>query len=114
MMINTKNYYLVVFSRFCNISIEMHNFITKFFIKNCGMKYFGYERYYFIVYLTKYIFREKGWFPHVEVSGMSFQQSIEAPVTLRDTITLSGHLSTQNGTGQGSMNVSCRRLLSER
>ncbi|XP_067005009.1 dnaJ homolog subfamily C member 11 isoform X2 [Anabrus simplex] len=54
------------------------------------------------------------YFPYIEVSGMSFSQSIEAPLTLRDTIIMSGQLSTHNGTGSGSLNVSARRLLSEK
>jgi DnaJ family protein C protein 11 len=45
---------------------------------------------------------------------MSITQSIEAPLTLRDTMTMSGQLSTQNGTGTGSVDVSVRRLLSEK
>jgi DnaJ family protein C protein 11 len=45
---------------------------------------------------------------------MSITQSIEAPLTLRDTVTMSGQLSTQNGTGTGSVVVSVRRLLSEK
>ncbi|KDR18967.1 dnaJ homolog subfamily C member 11 isoform X2 [Zootermopsis nevadensis] len=53
-------------------------------------------------------------FPTIEVSGMSITQSIEAPLTLRDTMTMSGQLSTQNGTGSGSVDVSVRRLLSEK
>lgn len=35
----------------------------------------------------------------VEVSGMSFYQYIEAPLTTRNILSLSGELSTQNGTG---------------
>ncbi|XP_046423389.1 dnaJ homolog subfamily C member 11 isoform X1 [Neodiprion pinetum] len=53
-------------------------------------------------------------FPTIEVSGMSFSQSIEAPLTLRDTVTMSGQLGTQNGTGTGSVNVSARRLISSK
>ncbi|GLH14443.1 DnaJ homolog shv [Gryllus bimaculatus] len=52
--------------------------------------------------------------PFIEVSGMSFVQSIEAPLTLRDTVVMAGNLSTHNGTGSGSINVSLRRLLSEK
>lgn len=78
--------------------------------------------------------REKSFFPSIEVSGMSISQSIEAPLTLRDTLTLNGNLSTQNGNGKlkystksillrnvtlifisilgsGSFVVSCKRLL---
>ena len=50
----------------------------------------------------------------LEVSGMSFTQSIEAPLTLRDTVTMYGQLGTQNGTGSGSINVSARRLVSSK
>ena len=57
---------------------------------------------------------ETSGFPIIEVSGMSFSQSIEAPLTLRDTMTMSGLLSTHNGTGSGTVNVSMRRLLSDR
>ncbi|XP_076179972.1 dnaJ homolog subfamily C member 11 [Ptiloglossa arizonensis] len=50
----------------------------------------------------------------IEVSGMSITQSIETPLTLKDTITLYGELGTQNGTGTGSINVSARRLVSSK
>ncbi|KPJ09171.1 DnaJ-like subfamily C member 11 [Papilio machaon] len=52
--------------------------------------------------------------PNIEVSGMTIQQSIDAPVTLRNTMTLSGNISTQNGNGTGSVNVSNRHLSSEK
>lgn len=45
-------------------------------------------------------YRDKSFFPSVEISGMSISQSIEAPLTLRDTLTLNGSLSTQNGNGE--------------
>jgi DnaJ family protein C protein 11 len=61
-----------------------------------------------------YVYSENVRFPTIEVSGMSITQSIEAPLTLRDTMTMSGQLSTQNGTGTGSVVVSLRRLLSEK
>ena len=50
----------------------------------------------------------------IEVSGMSFTQSIEAPLTLQDIVTLYGQLNTRNGTGSGSVNVSAKRLLSSK
>lgn len=55
-----------------------------------------------------------GLFGGIEVSGMSFQQSIEAPLTLRDTLTLYGQVDTQNGTGIGTVNFSGRRLFSSK
>lgn len=55
-----------------------------------------------------------GLFGGIEVSGMSFQQSIEAPLTLRDTLTLYGQVDTQNGTGIGSVNFSGRRAFSSK
>lgn len=48
-----------------------------------------------------FIFREEASIiPNIEVSGMTIQQSIDAPVTLRNTMTLSGNISTQNGIGK--------------
>nr|XP_049699859.1 dnaJ homolog subfamily C member 11 isoform X2 [Helicoverpa armigera] len=52
--------------------------------------------------------------PNIEVSGMTIQQSIDAPVTLRNTMTLSGNISTQNGIGTGSVNICNRNLSSEK
>ncbi|KAL4717593.1 hypothetical protein ACJJTC_000742 [Scirpophaga incertulas] len=52
--------------------------------------------------------------PTIEVSGMTIQQSIDAPVTLRNTVTLSGNISTQNGIGTGTVNVCNRHLNSEK
>lgn len=51
-------------------------------------------------------------FPDVEVSGMTISQSIEAPLTLSDTLTLGGHLQTHNGNGSGTVNCSWRTVLS--
>nr|CAD7411147.1 unnamed protein product [Timema cristinae] len=65
-------------------------------------------------YQDEYDEIEQSGFPTIEVSGMSFSQSIEAPLTLQDTVTMAGSLSTQNGVGSGSVNVSARRLISEK
>lgn len=43
--------------------------------------------------------------PLIEVSGMSIAQSIDAPMTSRDTVTMSGSLSSHNGTGSGEWGV---------
>lgn len=40
-------------------------------------------------------------FPNIEVSGMSISQSIDAPITTRDTVSMSGSMSSQNGNAQG-------------
>lgn len=45
---------------------------------------------------------------------MSFSQSVEAPLTLKDTATLYGQLGTHNGTGTGSVNIAARRLISSK
>ncbi|XP_017881446.1 dnaJ homolog subfamily C member 11 [Ceratina calcarata] len=50
----------------------------------------------------------------IEVSGMSFTQSIEAPLTLQDIVTMYGQLSTKNGIGSGSINLAAKRLLSSK
>ena len=43
---------------------------------------------------------------------MSIQQSVEAPLTSKDTAILAGSLSTQNGTGGGQIACTFRRVLS--
>lgn len=47
-----------------------------------------------------FIYRDRS-FPNVEVSGMSISQSIEAPITTRDTVSMSGSMSSQHGNAQG-------------
>ncbi|KAJ8736953.1 hypothetical protein PYW07_000224 [Mythimna separata] len=69
----------------------------------------------FMKYYDEYeILEEPTIIPNIEVSGMTIQQSIDAPVTLRNTMTLSGNISTQNGIGTGSVNVCNRNLSSEK
>uniref|UniRef100_A0A7N5ZXP8 J domain-containing protein n=1 Tax=Anabas testudineus TaxID=64144 RepID=A0A7N5ZXP8_ANATE len=53
-----------------------------------------------------------GGVPHVEINKMHISQSIEAPLTSRDTAILSGSLSTHNGNGGGTINVAFRRVTS--
>lgn len=48
--------------------------------------------------------RGKGIIPNIEISSMSFSQSVEFPLTQKDTCTLSGQLQTANGTGNTSTN----------
>jgi len=50
--------------------------------------------------------------PVLEVSEMSLAQSIQAPLTTSDTATLSGNISTSNGTGRGSISCGLRRVTS--
>nr|CAG4644654.1 EOG090X03AJ [Leptodora kindtii] len=50
--------------------------------------------------------------PSIEVKGMTFTQSIEAPLTLKDSAFMSGQMTTRNGTGSGTVNVALRRVLS--
>ncbi|XP_048005498.1 dnaJ homolog subfamily C member 11 [Leguminivora glycinivorella] len=69
----------------------------------------------FMKYYDEYeIIEESNILPNIEVSGMTIQQSIDAPITLRDTMTLSGNISTQNGIGTGSVNLCNRHLSSEK
>ncbi|XP_068172250.1 dnaJ homolog subfamily C member 11-like isoform X2 [Antennarius striatus] len=53
-----------------------------------------------------------GGFPYIEISRMHISQSIEAPLTNCDTAVLSGSLSTQHGSGEGSINMTVRRVTS--
>lgn len=52
--------------------------------------------------------------PNVEVSSMTISQSIEAPLTRTDTLTLAGSLKIENGNGSGNVSVSTRRVFSHR
>uniref|UniRef100_A0A8D3BWP4 DnaJ homolog subfamily C member 11 n=1 Tax=Scophthalmus maximus TaxID=52904 RepID=A0A8D3BWP4_SCOMX len=53
-----------------------------------------------------------GGVPHVEINKMHISQSIEAPLTTKDTAILSGSLSTHNGNGGGNINLALRRVTS--
>lgn len=55
---------------------------------------------------------DEDFVPHIEVKNMSIHQSIDAPLTISETATFSGSLSTQNGNGSGNVSVSCRSVLS--
>ncbi|XP_002735275.1 dnaJ homolog subfamily C member 11-like, partial [Saccoglossus kowalevskii] len=57
---------------------------------------------------------EFGSTPTIEVSHMSINQSVEAPLTVTETGTLAGNLQTQNGTGGGQITASLRRVLSSK
>ncbi|XP_018572259.1 dnaJ homolog subfamily C member 11 [Anoplophora glabripennis] len=52
--------------------------------------------------------------PSIEVSSMQFNQSVDFPLTQKDTCTLSGQLQTQNGTGGGGINLSWRHIFSHK
>merc|ERR1719481_213317 len=69
-----------------------------------------FDRY---LYDSEYDDLIEGDLPHFEVSSMSLSQSIQAPLTTQDTATLSGNLSTSNGTGNGSIKCAMRRVTSE-
>uniref|UniRef100_A0A3B3ZDU6 Uncharacterized protein n=1 Tax=Periophthalmus magnuspinnatus TaxID=409849 RepID=A0A3B3ZDU6_9GOBI len=53
-----------------------------------------------------------GGLPHVEINKMHISQSIEAPLTTKDTAILSGSLSTHNGNGGGSITLALRKVTS--
>lgn len=50
--------------------------------------------------------------PTVEISELSVTQSVECPLTMKDTAVVSGQLSTRNGNGAGTVSVALRRVLS--
>ncbi|KAG1671932.1 DnaJ subfamily C member 11 [Nymphon striatum] len=49
--------------------------------------------------------------PQIEINQMSISQSVEAPLTATDTLTLGGSLTSQNGNGAGTVHCSLRRAL---
>ena len=55
---------------------------------------------------------EETYWPSIEVQSMAISQSIEAPLTPYDTISMSGSLSSHNGTGSGTVATSLRHVIS--
>ena len=70
-----------------------------------------FERYLYDEGLNDYI---DSSIPSLEVSEISFSQTIEAPITNSDKVTLSGHVTTRDGTGSGNVGCSLRRVTSEK
>ncbi|XP_041377966.1 dnaJ homolog subfamily C member 11-like [Gigantopelta aegis] len=52
--------------------------------------------------------------PGVEMSSMSVFQSVECPLTTRDTAIIAGNISTHNGNGTGAFLATWRRLTSDK
>ena len=50
----------------------------------------------------------------VEVSNMSIFQSVECPLTVKDTVIIGGNLQTRNGNGSGAFLATWRRLTSDK
>jgi len=55
---------------------------------------------------------EQSWLPSIEIRGMSFDQSIEAPLTRSNTVVLAGQLQHTNGNGTGNVNCALKRVFS--
>ncbi|XP_050414413.1 dnaJ homolog subfamily C member 11 [Patella vulgata] len=51
---------------------------------------------------------------NIEISSMSIFQSVECPLTVKDTILIGGSLMTQNGNGDGTFVTTWRRLTSHK
>ncbi|KAK3104741.1 hypothetical protein FSP39_009031 [Pinctada imbricata] len=49
----------------------------------------------------------------VEISGMALTQSVECPLTPKNTVVITGSVHEQNGTGQGQVALLWRRLTSD-
>lgn len=50
--------------------------------------------------------------PHIEISSMNISQSVEVPLSLSNTLTLNGNLTSQNGVGSGTIGCSVRKVVS--
>jgi DnaJ family protein C protein 11 len=50
----------------------------------------------------------------VEVNTMSIFQSVECPLTTKDTVIVGGNLHVRNGTGAGAFLATWRRLTSDK
>ncbi|KAK3594962.1 hypothetical protein CHS0354_019884 [Potamilus streckersoni] len=57
---------------------------------------------------------EEPHFPTVEINTMNISQTVECPLTVKDTVVVGGTLSTQNGRGSGVFLATWRRLLSNK
>lgn len=51
--------------------------------------------------------------PSIEISHMSLNQSVQIPITKKDTSIIAGTLATRNGNGQGTFTAIWRRLTSD-
>ncbi|XP_060069298.1 dnaJ homolog subfamily C member 11-like [Ylistrum balloti] len=51
--------------------------------------------------------------PSLEISHMSLNQSVQVPLTKKDTAVIAGTLATRNGNGQGTFTAVWRRLTSD-
>lgn len=69
-----------------------------------------FDRYLYDEVYDEYI---DGDLPSFEVSKISLSQSIEAPLSSKDTCTLRGNVNTSNGTGGGSVACSLKRVKSD-
>lgn len=45
---------------------------------------------------------------------MSMYQSVECPLTVKDTVIIGGNIQTHNGTGSGAFLATWRRLTSDK
>lgn len=68
---------------------------------------------FFQSYIDKFDIAEEPNIRDIEISGMNIQQSISAPISISNTVTITGGVSTQNGIGTGNLNVSDRYFRSE-
>ncbi|XP_054714168.1 dnaJ homolog subfamily C member 11-like [Uloborus diversus] len=50
--------------------------------------------------------------PALEISSMTISQSVEAPLSVSDTMVLNGSLTTQNGTGAGNVACTMKKVIS--
>ncbi|KAK2157929.1 hypothetical protein LSH36_181g03013 [Paralvinella palmiformis] len=51
--------------------------------------------------------------PNIEINEISISQSIECPLTTKNTAIIAGNLASRNGRGQGQISVTGRRLVSD-
>ncbi|XP_025083076.1 dnaJ homolog subfamily C member 11-like isoform X2 [Pomacea canaliculata] len=51
---------------------------------------------------------------NVEINSMSMYQSVECPLTVKDTVIIGGNIQTHNGTGSGAFLATWRRLTSDK
>ena len=52
--------------------------------------------------------------PEIFISNMGITQSVEAPLTTKDTVEIQGNIGNSDGVGSGTLTASYRRVISHK
>ena len=57
-------------------------------------------------------YNESSGFPTIEISSMAINQALDVPLSMKETLSMSGSLSSANGVGNGTIGAAFRHVLS--